>query len=618
MKYNLNNNGTIGNQVSDTTFDAGKKLNSKSASSRQIWTVGLSTTSLNNFTTANTSQLRGLFASPMITSDTGANNLINFVRGIDTYDEDGDGNVSEERHKLADIFRSQLTIVGPPSDSRTKTPGKGDDYYREIKGYENFAISNSGRRKIILAGSNGGMLHAFDTETSEELWAFIPPSMLNKLPNIITSKAKASNSIYGVDGSPIVKDIYFNNQWRTIVLTGLGRGGASYFALDITNPVSPKHLFTIESVGGYTNYWNADGTKLLFGSGSNYDYGKLGEAWSTPRIIRLKINGVDKWAAVFGGGMGIGVGGTNSAVYVMDLEDSSFNAKDAGKLLKEIIIPDKFGLGNGYTNFVTADLTVITANETSAATYNGAMVYAADIEGKITKINLTDVGTLYASTQLFDVELAPSTSTIYNSRLLYTGLDATIDSNNKLWLYFGTGDIFRLQDNSLNRLYGIKDINFPNFVNVTSGTINDCTAGTICPNNSHLGWYVNLEKNQKVTAQPTVSNNVVYFPIYEPNLTVNQCLSGKAILRDTKTDCGSGYRSPITLGTGILSKVQTFTNKDGGQKVIVSIGGSIKDETTTASGFTRKDNIIVGDAIGSSTCDADPDLCVTIEGWREN
>ena len=130
--------------------------------------------------------------------------------------------------------------------------------------------------------------------------------------------------------------------------------------------------------------------------------------------------------------------------------------------------------------------------------------------------------------------------------------------------------------------------------------------------------YLNLEKNQKVTAQPTVSNNIVYFPIYEPNLTVNQCLSGKAILRDTKTDCGSGFRSPITLGTGILSKVQTFTNKDGGQKVIVSIGGSIKDETTTASGFTRKDNIIVGDAIGSSTCDADPDLCVTIEGWREN
>jgi type IV pilus assembly protein PilY1 len=219
---------------------------------------------------------------------------------------------------------------------------------------------------------------------------------------------------------------------------------------------------------------------------------------------------------------------------------------------------------------------------------------------------------------LFDAELAPSTSTVYNSRLLYTGVDATIDRNNKLWLYFGTGDIFRLQDNSLNRLYGIKDINFPNFANVTSGTINDCTAGTICPNNSNLGWYVNLEKNQKVTAQPTVSNNVVYFPIYEPNLTVNQCSSGKAILRDTKTDCGSGFRSPITLGTGILSKVQTFTNKDGGQKVIVSIGGSIKDETTTASGFTRKDNIIVGDAIGSSTCDADPDLCVTIEGWREN
>ena len=37
------------------------------------------------------------------------------------------------------------------------------------------------------------------------------------------------------------------------------------------------------------------------------------------------------------------------------------------------------------------DLTVITANGTDKANYSGAMVYVADLEGKITKINLTDI-----------------------------------------------------------------------------------------------------------------------------------------------------------------------------------------------------------------------------------
>jgi hypothetical protein len=32
-----------------------------------------------------------------------------------------------------------------------------------------------------------------------------------------------------------------------------------------------------------------------------YDYRKLGETWSTPRIIRIKVDGKDKWVAVFGG-----------------------------------------------------------------------------------------------------------------------------------------------------------------------------------------------------------------------------------------------------------------------------------------------------------------------------
>ena len=105
--------------------------------------------------------------------------------------------------------------------------------------------SNNNRSSIILAGANDGMLHAFNTSNGKELWAFIPPSLIQKLRTVISSKANTTNPIFGVDGSPVVKDIYYNNKWRTIALTGLGKGGNSYFALDITDVNRPTHLFTI-------------------------------------------------------------------------------------------------------------------------------------------------------------------------------------------------------------------------------------------------------------------------------------------------------------------------------------------------------------------------------------
>ena len=45
---------------------------------------------------------------------------------------------------------------------------------------------------------------------------------------------------------------------------------------------------------------------------------------------------------------------------------------------------------NDIVNSLPADLSVITADGTNKANYNGAMIYATDLEGKVTKINLTE------------------------------------------------------------------------------------------------------------------------------------------------------------------------------------------------------------------------------------
>jgi len=710
-KYKLNSNGSFG----AVQWDAADKLNSKNASSRKIWTTGISATGTNNFTTSYRDDLKSLMFPSQSPTDTEVENLINFIRGVDVYDQDSDNNKTESIHKLADIYHSELIVVGKPDapavDDGSINSQKKDSYYRSQNNYNNFKNGSScggpcaNRKEVVYAGANNGILHAFDSSNGEELWGYIPPNVLGNLEKIPSSKANSTNAIYGIDGSPVVKDIYFddtpndstdNPRWRTVLLGALGAGGKGLYALDITNPNSPKHLFAInnDESNKFVQHWGYDRMKNEFGyaGGSNidpkYDYRKLGETWSTPKIIRIKVSGKDRWVAVFGGGYNGAVNpNVGSAVFVMDLEDE-------GRLLKVIDIEDTAvqsygwsgGLGsrvggiltNGNTvfevakwspgisydsskgesliaefnppvghtitysnngsvstvtkvtfdsawpcnvggncrgtaifrrysndivNSLPADLSVITADGTDKANYNGALIYATDLEGKLTKINLTDKGTLYETTTLFTAE-----ATSANGRYIYTRPEVTINNDNNLWLYFGTGNTQKLQSQSSqvkNRLYGIKDKNFPNFVKVNpTGNVSMCKTAPTCPGDTDLGWYVDLKKSQKLTAEPTVDKDRVYFPIYEPTAANNKCGTGIAILMAYDTKCGNSLLN-VRLGKGVLSKVVKQ-----GDNLYIGIAG---EADKNISGFTSKDNLITGKSQAKDTGNE-----VQIEKWIEN
>ena len=695
-KYKLNSDGSFG----AVQWDAADKLNAKSASSRNIWTPEIST-GINNFTTSNRDALKSRMFPSQSPTDTEVENLINFIRGVDTYDQDGDNNKTESIHKLADIYHSDLIIVGKPEapsiDDGSINSQKKDSYYRLQNNYNNFKNGSTcggpciNRKEIVYAGANNGILHAFDASNGEELWGYIPPNVLGNFEKIPSSKANSTNAIYGIDGSPVVKDIYFddtpndgttNPRWRTILLSGLGSGGKGLFAIDVTNPNNPTHLFAINHNGSdqVIQHWGTNTFKNEFGyrSGSidsKYDYRKLGETWSTPRIIRIKVSGKDKWVAVFGGGYNGAVNPNyGSAVFVMDLEDE-------GRLLKVIDIEDQanvmhnyvfgtvsnntqteFNLANyGLTSYdincctlkvygagsirysitgdqsgstmrnlklkfdepppgritimvskvnktdivnsLPADLTVITSDGTNKANYNGALVYATDLEGKVTKINLTDKGTIYEKTTLFN-----SQSTSDNGRYIFTRPEATINNDNNLWLYFGTGNTQKLQEQSSqvqNRLYGIKDINFPNFVTVNpAGDVSKCKTAPNCPTGTDLGWYVNLQKAQKLTAEPTVDKDRVYFPIYEPSPANNKCGIGSAILTAYDTKCGNSVLN-VNMGKGVLSKVVKQ-----GDNLYIGLAGEANKNIT---GFTSKDNLITGKSKAKAASGA-----VQLESWKEN
>lgn len=617
-KYSLNSDGTPGSLI----WDAGTELNSKAATDRNIWTVveGMDQ-NLNNFTTTNLERLRLPLEENSGTSytDTELTDLIDFVRGVDSYgefsggvDDDGDAIIEGERWKLADVYHSKAVAVGSPSAFYSdEVDTDSESYYRYLNNYKYFKTGSScggncaTRDETIFVGSNSGMLHAFDSDTGEEKWAFVPPSILPSLRNIISTENAKSVGIYGVDGSPAIKDIFVDGAWKTILLCGLRQGGHSYFALDITDVENPTHLFTFayNKFTDTVSYWDENNSRTDFDASSTieaeYDYSEIGESWSDPVIMNIKIGSTKKWVAVFGGGYNNNINPNyGSVVYVIDLEDG-------GKVLKKINIADQ-NSSNGITNSIPARLTVITADTSTSFPYAGGLVYFTDIDGSLWKLNLSSNGTLYSKSRMFDAE-----STYANDRMCYHELSPTILSDGRIINYFGTADMSRIGDVDsaiANRAYGVIDGDYPNS-NVSSdftvsSMVNVTTTGSTCPTTTDKGWYVDLDANEKITANATVRNSTVVFSKYTPSST-NLCSSGTSKIVEYSHACGNNLRE-TDLGEGMATEAIIYKNK-----LYIGISSDV-EVTNLPSGFVKEGNLIVGDPVTTSQTN------VKIEYWKED
>jgi Tfp pilus tip-associated adhesin PilY1 len=206
--------------------------------------------------------------------------LVNFLRG----DRTNEGGTSE----LTKYFRQRTNLLGDIVNSEVVYVKQAPWNYAD-QGYADFKASTASRKEMIYVGANDGMLHAFDAtdglpDSGQEKWAYVPKFILPTM-FLLADKNYAGKHEYYVDATPVTGDICVNScnsasaEWKTILVGGANLGGKGYYALDITDPESPKALweFTDADKLGYT-YGNPIITKLLdgtwvviFASGYNND-----------------------------------------------------------------------------------------------------------------------------------------------------------------------------------------------------------------------------------------------------------------------------------------------------------------------------------------------------------
>jgi type IV pilus assembly protein PilY1 len=164
--------------------------------------------------------------TPNSIADSLAQDRLNYLRG----DRSKEGGIFRKRTKLlGDIVNSGIAYSGAPSGNVGPSST-----------YPGFLTANASRAAAIFVGANDGMLHAFNANTGDELFGYIPSWMGPKLAALTTISYNNNHQSY-VDATPTVAEAQVgsageSSDWKTVLVSGTGAGGAGVFALDVTDP----------------------------------------------------------------------------------------------------------------------------------------------------------------------------------------------------------------------------------------------------------------------------------------------------------------------------------------------------------------------------------------------
>ncbi len=448
---------------------------------------------------------------------------VEFIRGSDEFE--GPGGFRERDHRLGDLIHSDPTYVGTPP------------FVYDFGNYRGFINAYRNRTPVVYVGGNDGMMHAFRADNGQEIFAYVPEVLLEKLP-LLTSPTYSHE--YYVDGPITTGDVQIGGSWRTFLAGTLRSGGQGMYVLDVTDP----------------DTFDASKVVLEFtdgrGSNSTYADADLGYTYSTPQI-RLMSNG--KWAAIIGNGY-------NSS------ESDGF--RGSGQAVLFIVFLD----GSGYVKLTTGVGSVSTPNGLATPAvidvdddFIADYIYAGDLRGNLWK---------------FDVRAGSGWTSGGNagvSRLFQTGggKDEPITSKpsvvmhpngigDGVLIWFGTGKYLEQADESISiptqHLYAIWD----KFDGSMPGILETRTLSTGSPRQlgnygppdwtSIDGFKIPLSiPGERVATNPFIRNNVVFFTTLIPD--ANACnFGGYGWLLTLDAEEGAPPQRPLFdyNGDGLIDK----------------------------------------------------------------
>jgi Tfp pilus tip-associated adhesin PilY1 len=529
----------------DTTkalWDAGEVLRQRATSQRNIYfgTAGGSVPGarMDFVVSSGTSALLKARIEPTLT-DSQLSQVVAFMRG------DRDATIYDNPpYKLGDVFHSVPYLSGAPDCYSCYLQNAND--YRT-----NFFLPHGKRRKVLLAGADDGMFHAFeagfwgrdtsnypnayDNGTGKELWAWVPNAVMPRFDEL----AFGEEHYYTVDGTPTVADVFIDpthngtpsldqREWRTVVLFGGRNGSDSYVCLDITKPdpynASGVPVSATDDMPGCLS--GASGCSgnypaLLWefadrGDSDGNGFKDMAETWARPVVAWIKVKPVNRAeetrnVAIVGGGYERSLKGGNF-LYIIDIE--------TGQALLKAQMPSS----------VPMEIAALDFNFDSYI----ERIYWGDTSGGLWKLDTSKVAKLDASGKITYTSdgwqppakvMQVSTTQRFFQRPVIVLAGFASSGAPIFAVGLGAGDrekIFQRDDSYVNAFYMVVDredgvvVSEANLqaLNANSPAVDSTT--NYLMHDTLRGWYLLLGQYEKVNTPAVAVDNQVIFSTFTP------------------------------------------------------------------------------------------------------
>jgi len=406
---------------------------------------------------------------------------------------------------------------------------------------------------VVFYGADDGVLRAVDGNTTgstagQELWGFIASEHYSKFVRLRSNSPKISYPGFAYTPAPRPKDYFFDGsiggyQERTAstnkvwLYASMRRGGRMVYAFNASQKPSRTSNPTL-----LWRFGCASDTECATAAAGET---QIGQTWSTPQAIRVRIGDQAVPLVTFGAGYDAcedqeattdpcAAGSKGRGLFVLDAELGA-----ASSNYRHFLPSDLSGVGR----FV-ADVTALDINLDGYID----VLYSADTRGNLWRINTSnpsDGYKGYASVADWPMILVArlsdwTTSEQSNRRKFQYGASAVHLKDGQVIVQLGSGDREKpLQGseaaNVVNRFYGIRD-------NVTRTAQSDVTpvthSGTGLAGLANVtgqdpvepettvgsgGWYFNLVTTsapyEQVVTTPLTIGGVTYFSTYQANGT---------------------------------------------------------------------------------------------------
>jgi type IV pilus assembly protein PilY1 len=452
--------------------------------------------------------LLATLSSPSYSTATTSTQYLNYLRG-DTTNQVGStatGSTHSLRARtlfLGDIVDASLTPVAAPTQifSDANDPG-----------YAAFKAAWVNRPTMVYAAANDGMLHGFLGTTGVEQFAYIPSAVFagpTATPQVNGLAALGNPTFthhYYVDATPLAYDIDLAHtggatgspNWHTLLIGGLGKGGKSFYAIDVTNPASMN-------------------TEAAVASAVKWEFtdANMGYSFGAPVVVKTVQYG---WVVA----LTSGYDNNNGFGYLYLINPAT------GALIQKIATPS-----------ASSGLTQAAAYVKDYSDDTADSIYVGDLNGQLWRFNLTATTGAYPAPTL----LATLKDGSGNAQPITTAPLIEISPTTRYrYVLVGTGQLLSTQDiasANMQTFYAILDGTAGAFNTVTTPIaranltpVTNVVNGVTVPSTSD-GWYFDLG----------ISGGIAYRVVLNP-VAYNGFVAFSALLT-TGSPCNPGGTSEI-------------------------------------------------------------------------